>query len=160
MIIVAQPSKDGARARQRSKFVKSFSRRPVMTATQKIDGLVNSWYGYAVFGAALNLWNQGIGLWSLITTAAGFIFSIMLTWFLGNRLKNKSSLWRLILVVGSALMSVVGGIGVAKMGWTFIHTFSLSVLLYAGIAAVHVFMNAKSFRVLTDKSVKAYFNGA
>ena len=29
-----------------------------------------------------------------------------------------------------------------------------------GVAAVSVFMNAKSFRVLTDSSVKAYFNAA
>ena len=131
-----------------------------MTATQKIDGLVNSWYGYAVFGAALRLWQNGIGLMSLITTAGAFIFSILLTWFIGGRLKNKSSLTRFILVVGSALMGVLGTVGVAKMGWTFFQTFSLSVLFYAGITAVSVFMNAKSFRVLTDKSVKAYFNAA
>ena len=131
-----------------------------MTATQKIEGLINSWYGYAVFGAALRLWDKGIGLMSLITTAGAFLFWVFVTWFIGNRLKNKSSITRFILVVGSAIMSALGAVGVAKMGWTFFHTFSLSVLFYAGLAAVSVFMNAKSFRVLTDKSVKAYFNGA
>jgi hypothetical protein len=131
-----------------------------MTATQKIEGLVNSWYGYAAFGAALRLWDNGIGITSLITTAVSFLVTIMVIWFLGNRLKNKSSLWRMVLLVGSGLLSVLGTIGVAKMGWTFFQTFSLSVLFYAGITAVSVFMNAKSFKVLTDKSVKAYFNGA
>ena len=130
------------------------------TASQKIDGLINSWYGYAVFGAALGLWNEGIGLWSLFTTGAGFLFSVLLIWFIGNRLKNKSSLTRFILVVGSGVLGMLGAVGVAKMGWSFIHTFSLSTLFYAGIAAVSVFMNAKSFGVLTDKSVKAYFNAA
>ena len=129
-----------------------------MTATQKIEGLTNSWYGYAVFGAALRLWDNGIGLMSLITTAGAFLFSVLLTWFIGNRLKNKSSLTRFILLAGSGILSVLGSIGVAKMGWTFIHTFSLNVLFYAGITALSVYMNAKSFKVLTDKSVKAYFN--
>ncbi len=131
-----------------------------MTATQKIEGLTNSWYGYAAFLAGLRLWENGIGLWSLFTTAGVFVFWVVLTWFIGNRLKNKSSLTRFILVAGSAVMSVLGTVGVAKMGWQFFQTFSLSVLFYAGLAAVHVFMNARSFRVLTDKSVKAYFNAA
>ena len=129
-----------------------------MTATQKIDGLVNSWYGYAVFGAGLSLWQNGIGLWSLFTTAAGFLFSIMITWFIGNRLRNKSSLTRLILVVGSAILGVLGTVSAAKMGYTFFQTMSLSVLFYAGITAVSVYMNAKSFKVLTDSSVKAYIS--
>lgn len=129
-----------------------------MTATQKIDGLVNSWYGYAVFGAGLRLWQNGIGLMSLITTAGAFLFSIFITWFIGNRLRNKSSLMRLILVVGSAIISVLGTVGVAKMGYTFFQTMSLSVLFYAGLTAVSVYMNAKSFKVLTDSSVKAYIN--
>jgi hypothetical protein len=131
-----------------------------MTATQKIEGLTNSWYGYAVFTAALRLWDKGIGITSLITTAVVFMFWVAITWFIGNRLKNRSSLTRFILVAGSAIVSVLGTVGVAKMGWTFLHTLSLSALFYAGIAAVSVFMNAKSFKVLTDKSVKAYFNGA
>jgi hypothetical protein len=131
-----------------------------MTATQKIEGLTNSWYGYAVFGAAVRLWDSGIGLISLITTTGAFLCSVLLTWFIGNRLKNKSSLTRFILVAGSSVLSVIGTIGVAKLGWTFIHTFSLSVLFHAGITALSVYMNAKSFNVLTDKAVKAYFNAA
>jgi len=129
-----------------------------MTATQKIDGLVNSWYGYAVFGAAVRLWQNGIGLWSLFTTAGAFFLSLLITWFIGNRLRNKSSLMRIVLVVGSAIIGVLGTVGVAKMGWTFFQTMSLSVLFYAGITAISVYMNAKSFKVLTDSSVKAYIN--
>ena len=131
-----------------------------MTATQKIEGLTNSWYGYAVFGAALSLWNNGIGFFSLIGTAASFVFSIFLTWFIGRRLLKRSSLTRLLMVLITAVSSVLGSIGVAKMGWNFFQTFSLSTLVYGALTAVAVYMNVKSFRVLTDTSVKAYFGAA
>ena len=131
-----------------------------MTATQKIEGLTNSWYGYAVFGAALSLWNNGIGFFSLIGTAASFVFSIFLTWFIGRRLLKRSSLTRLLMVLITAVSSVLGSIGVAKMGWNFFQTFSLSTLVYGALTAVAVYMNVKSFRELTDTSVKAYFGAA
>ncbi len=128
------------------------------TARQKIEGLTNSWYGYAVFGALLSLWHGGIGFFSLIGTAFSFLFSIFLTWFIGRRLLAKSTLTRLVLILVTGFSSVMGTVGVAKMGWTFCQTLSLSVLVYAGLLAVSVYMNARSFRVLTDKSVKTYFN--
>ncbi len=127
-----------------------------MTARQKIEGLTNSWYGYAVFGAALALWQNGIGFFSLIGTAASFLFSVFLTWFIGRRLLAKSSLMRVCLVIITSLSSLFGTIGVAKMGWTFVQTGAFSTLVYAGFAAVAVYMNVRSFRVLTDSSVKAY----
>ena len=129
-----------------------------MTATQKIEGLTNSWYGYAVFGALLSLWNNGIGFFSLIGTAGSFLFSIFLTWFIGRRLLAKSSLTQLILLVVTGISSIMGSVTAAKMGWTFIHTWSLSVFLYTALVAIGVYMNARSFKVLTDKSVKAYFS--
>ena len=128
-----------------------------MTATQKIEGLTNSWYGYAVFGALLSLWNNGIGFFSLIGTVGSFLFSVILTWFIGRRLLAKSSLTRMLLIIVTAISSVMGTVGVAKMGLQFFSTWSLSVALYAGLLAVGVYMNARSFKVLTDKSVKAYF---
>jgi hypothetical protein len=128
------------------------------TARQKIEGLTNSWYGYAVFGALLSLWNNGIGFFSLLGTAGSFLFSVFLTWFIGRRLLNKSSLTRVILIVFTSIASLLGTYGAAKMGWTFIQTFSFSALLYTAFLAVHVYMNARSFKVLTDRSVKAYFN--
>jgi hypothetical protein len=127
------------------------------TARQKIEELTNSWYGYAVFGAILSIWNNGIGFFSLIGTALSFAFSVFLTWFIGRRLMAKSTLTRLILVIVTGLSSLFGSLSVAKMGLTFFQTFSLSVLVYALVGAVVVYMNVKSFRVLTDKSVKAYF---
>jgi hypothetical protein len=131
-----------------------------MTARQKIEGLTNSWYGYAVFGAAISVWQNGLGIFSLMGTAAWFVLNIFVVWFIGRRLLHKGSLTRVILVVLTGLFSVLGSIGVAKMGWTFIHTWSFSLALYAAISALGVYMNARSFKVLTDSSVKAYFNSA
>ena len=48
-------------------------------------------------------------------------------------------------------------VGVAQMGLTFFRTFSFTALAYVGVLGVHLYMNARSFRVLTDKSVKLYF---
>ena len=127
------------------------------TARQKIEGLTNSWYGFAVFGALLSLWNGGIGFFSLIGTAASFLFTIFLTWFIGRRLLAKSSLTRLLLIVVTGVVSVMDTVGVAQMGLTFFRTFSFTALAYVGILGVHLYMNARSFRVLTDKSVKLYF---
>lgn len=131
-----------------------------MTARQKIEGLTNSWYGYAVFGALVSLWNNGIGFFSLIGTAMSFFFTILLTWFIGRRLLNKSSLTRVLLICITAVTSIFGAVGTAKMGWTAIQTFSLTAMLYTALLALSVYMNARSFRVLTDNSVKVYFNAA
>lgn len=129
-----------------------------MTARQKIEGLTNSYYGFAVFGAVVSLWNNGIGFFSLLGTAMSFVFSVFLTWFIGRRLLAKSSLMRVVLVIITGVGSVLGSVSVARMGWNFFQTMSLSLLLYTGLAAVGVYMNVKAFRVLTDSSVKAYFH--
>ena len=129
----------------------------MMTARQKIEGLTNSWYGFAVFMSLLSLWRNGIGFFSLLGTAGSFIFSIFLTWFVGRRLLAKSSLMRLFLIVVTGVISVMDTVGVAQMGLTFFRTFSFSALAYVGVLGIHLYMNARSFRVLTDKSVKVYF---
>lgn len=129
-----------------------------MTATQKIDGLINSWYGYYAFGAAVSLWQGGLGLWSIFTSVVGMLFWFVVTWFIGSRLKNKSSLTRAIIIAGSAIFGVVGAWGTAKLGLAAFENLSLTALIYTGLAGISVFMNVKSLRVLTDSSVKTYFN--
>ena len=129
-----------------------------MTARQKIEGLTHSWYGYAVFTAVLSLWNNGIGLISLFLTGVWFLFSIFGVWLIGRRLISKGSLTRALLLCVTGLLSVLGTFATVKMGWTFLHTLSLSVALQAAATAIGVYMFARSFKVLTDSSVKAYFN--
>jgi hypothetical protein len=126
-----------------------------MTAREKLQGLTNSWLGYMVFTAALSLVREGR---SIIGTAIGLLCSLALVWFIGNRLMAKSSLTRFVLLVVSTLTTVFGAFGVARSGWLFLHDFSLSLLLAMFFGAVSVGMHVKSLRVLTDDSVKSYFN--
>jgi hypothetical protein len=128
-----------------------------MTARQKIENLTNSWYGFDVFLAVVALLKNGIGLFSLFTGAVGLLFSFLVTWFLGRRLIAKSSLWRLVMMVFSVVTVVASSIGTAKMAMAFMSDWSLSLLVQIGVGVVTVVMNAKSFRVLTDSSVRAYF---
>jgi hypothetical protein len=128
-----------------------------MTAKEKIEGLTNGWYGLAVLGAIYSLVDNGIGFWSLLSTAASFAFSVALTWFFGRRLLAKSSFWRAVLLIISGIGTVVGGLTTARLGWQFLHEWSLSLLLGTLMVGAGVYMNGRSFRVLTDKTVKAYF---
>jgi hypothetical protein len=128
-----------------------------MTAKEKIEGLTNGWYGLAVVGAIYSLFQNGLGFFSLLWAVPSFLFSIVLTWFLGRRLLAKSSFWRAVLIVISAIGTVLGGLTTASLGWQFLHEWSLSILVGTFFVGAGVYMNARSFRVLTDKTVKAYF---
>ncbi|MBS2013766.1 MAG: hypothetical protein JST00_12815 [Deltaproteobacteria bacterium] len=129
-----------------------------MSAKQKIESLTNSWYGYFFFGALLKLWNGGFGLFNLASTAFTFALACLLAFFLGRRLGNRSSLTRFVLVCISGLFTVLGAVGTARMGWMFFQTWQLGTLLYAAGIALSTYMYGRSFRVLTDASVKAYIN--
>jgi hypothetical protein len=129
-----------------------------MTGKAKIEGLTNAWYGFAVFSAAAAILGNGIGVWSLGKAVVGLLFSWVLTFFLGRSLLKKSSLVRSILIIVSALSSVLGMISAGKDALAFVSSWELSLLgaiVYSGAAA---WMNIRSFRTLTDPSVKAYFN--
>ena len=124
-----------------------------MSAKQKIEELTNAWYGYALFTALMSLFQNGIGIFSLFFTVASAIFSIFVTWFIGRRLLARSSLMRMILIVGSAVFSVLGGLAVFKL---VLGSWSFSTLALLALAIGSVMMNVRSLRTLTDQSVKAY----
>ena len=128
-----------------------------MSAKQKIEGLTNAWYGFELCGGLIALYQNGIGVFSLISTALSTAFGLFLVWFLGRRLLAKSGLWRAILLVLSGFGAVAGTLATGKLAWTFLQTFSFGLLVNAILAGIIVYMNARSFRVLTDKSVRAYF---
>jgi hypothetical protein len=128
-----------------------------MTAKQKIETLTNSWYGYVVFTSAVALLESGLHISSILGTAAGALFNLFLVWYLGRKLLHKSSLTRVVLVILSGITTVLGVIGTAKLGWVFLHEWSLSLLVGIFFGGASVVMNARSFRVLTDSQVKAYF---
>lgn len=128
-----------------------------MSGKAKIESLTNSWYGFAVFSAVCSVFIKGIGFFSIAGAIVGLFFSWILTFFIGRALVRKSSFTRTILVLVSGLLSVLGTVAAVKMTWAFVHSWELSVLMAAAYGAVNTWMNAKSFRTLTDSSVKAYF---
>ncbi len=131
-----------------------------MTATtgrQKIEELTNAWYAFTVVTALVSLFSSGIGVFSVLFTACSTAFSLFLTWFIGKRLLARSSLMRSVLVLISLVASIFGGLAAVRLGWSFLHEWSFAILVNAGLSTGSVAMNFRSFRTLTDPSVKAYF---
>jgi hypothetical protein len=128
-----------------------------MTAKEKIQNLTNAWYGFAVFAGLASFFQNGIGFFSILMALGTTLFSFFVAWFFGRRLLNKSSLTRFFLIIVTALSVIFGTLGAAKLGWAFLHSWELSLLVQATITGASVYMNGRSFRVLTDDSVKAYF---
>lgn len=130
-----------------------------MTARQKIENLTHAWYGYVTLSAIASLLANGIpGLFSIIWSAMGLAISLFFVWFIGRRLLNKGSLTRAILLVVTGLGTLLQTYGVGKMALAFVRTWEFSLLGAAAFLGVSVYMHARSFRVLTDSSVRAYFN--
>jgi hypothetical protein len=129
----------------------------MMTARQKIEELTNAWYGYFLLGAAVRVYDRGLGLFTLAGAALSFALTCAVVWGIGRRLLAKSSLTRFLLVIVTGLFTVLGTFATAKTGWSFFTTWSLTTLVYTGFLASSVYMHARSFRVLTDSSVKSYF---
>lgn len=129
-----------------------------MSGKAKIEGLTNSWYGFAVFSAVCSVLMSGIGILSIALAIGGLLFSWFLTFLIGRALIKKSSLTRFLLLFISGLVAILGTIGTGKAAWSFIQSWQLSVLAYGAYTAVSTWMHARSFRTLMDSSVKAYFN--
>jgi hypothetical protein len=130
-----------------------------MTARQKIENLTHAWYGYLTFTAIASLFSDGIpGPFAIVWKACGLGLTLFCAWFIGRRLLNKGSLTRAILLVVTGLGTLLQGYGVGKMALAFVRTWELSMLGAAVFLGVSVFMHARSFRVLTDSSVRTYFN--
>ena len=129
-----------------------------MNARQKIESLTNSWYGFAVFSAVFYILRNGFGFFSLTRTAFVFFFTLLGMFFIGRRLLAKGHITRFILLLCTAITTVTGALGAGHLVLEFLGDWSFSLLLDAAAAVVAVSMNARSFRTLTDSSVRAYFN--
>jgi len=129
-----------------------------MSGKAKIEGLTNSWYGFAVFSAICSVLMNGIGILSVILAIGGLLFSWFITFLIGRALIKKSSLTRFLLLVISGIVTIVGTIGTGKAALSFVQHWQLSVLAYGAYTAVSTWMHARSFRTLMNGSVKAHFN--
>lgn len=129
-----------------------------MTARQKIEGLTNSWYGFYLASAFFGLLARGIGFFSLLWTLLSLGAAVLFTFFLGRRLLAKSAIWRFLLLIAAVVGGLTGTLGAGKSALAFFNEWSFSLLLEGAAYGITAFMHLRSFSVLTDKSVKAYFN--
>ena len=70
---------------------------------------------------------------------------------------NRSGATRSFLVLFSALFSVLGALATLSGAWGFLQTWTISSLTGTALMAVYTAMNVRSFRVLGETAVKAYF---
>jgi hypothetical protein len=137
-----------------------------MNARQKIERLTNSWYGYALFTAVLSVFSVrasgifslaiGLGM-TLVMNAIALVISIAFITFFGRGLIGKSAGMRRFLVFMSGLFTLLGVLGTLAAGWDFLRDWSIAGLLSIVASAACTVMNARSYNVLTQTSVKAYF---
>ena len=127
-----------------------------MTPRQKIEWLTNSWYGFALVSAIISLLSNGIGFFSIVFGGMGLAFSLFVTWVIGKLLLGRSSITRFVLVIFSGLGMVFYALAAAWSAWTFLGEWSLKYVFGTVLALVAASMNARSWKVLTDKGVKSY----
>ena len=127
-----------------------------MSGKTKIEGLTNSWYGFAVFSAVFSGVTSGFGFFTTAWAIAGMFLSWFLTFLIGRALVRRSSLTRVLFVLVSGVLTLLGMLSAGRSGWSFIQHWELGTLLTAVYSATSMWINAKSFRTLTDSSVKAY----
>jgi hypothetical protein len=154
-LILAASWKRGAR--RTYGFAKGWDDMATMTAEDRIKNLTNAWYGFAVVAGGLGLLLNGIGVFSIASTVVSTMFSLLLTWWLGRCLLRRSSATRIFLLVVSGVMFFMNLLGSGKLVMSFFSEWSFSLLGYAALGLMAVYMNAKSFNTLTDKKVRAYF---
>jgi hypothetical protein len=132
-------------------------RGTAMTARAKIEGLTNAWYGFMLVSSLVSLVSNGLGFFSFAGHAAGLVVGFVLNFLIGRALLGRSSLVRVLLVAVSAVMTVLGSLTVLRLGWAFMQSWSVFFLGAAAWACAGVYMYVRSYRTLTDASVKAYF---
>jgi hypothetical protein len=151
-----------------------------MTASERIEQMTHTWYGFTVFAAAASviqvaLWPFTPGLLfspvrlalAFVGAAFGVVLSIALNLvcaaigllvahLIGRALLARSSLMRLVLLVLSPLFAVFGAISALQLTWAGTSHFSLSTLIGAAVTAIAVTLYVRSFQLLRDPSIKAY----
>lgn len=130
-----------------------------MTARQKIEWLTNSWYGYELVTGALTLLRGSWGPISIFFNLLGLGIGLAITFWLGRSLMNRSSLTRALLAIVSVISIGFGGLFLVFQGWGLWSSVTFAGLFNLGLTLAGLTLNLRSYRVLTDSSVKAYVGG-
>ena len=139
-----------------------------MNAKQKIEGLTRSWYGYSVFAALLSdteparlerpfappsAWEFSIVLNAIVLVVADRVPDLPRTQARepGERDAHPRDLL-------GRLFCVLGTLSTLTAGRGFLHEWSLATVQRIVLRRTSsTMLNARSFRVLTETSVRAYF---
>lgn len=127
-----------------------------MSAKERIEGLTHAWYGFEVFSALVAILQSGLGVFSLVWTAASLTVGLVTSYMLGQRLLNRSSLTRSFLLFTSVCSGLLGVWACYRYGSAFLGQWSFALVLKLALAVGSVMVNVRSFRVLTHADVKSY----
>lgn len=130
-----------------------------MTGRQKIEWLTNSWYGYELVTGVVAILRGGFGLWSLFWNGVGIAFGLLITYWIGKSLLGRSALTRSLLAIVSVISIILGALFLAGQAWFFFASWKVGMLFGIGLTLAGLTLNIRSYRVLTDSSVKAYIGG-
>jgi len=132
-----------------------------MSGKNKIEKLTHAWYGFALFSGLMTVLGGGFGVFSLAISAffafVSTAISFLITFFIGRALLRKSGFLRLVLLALSAVIGVFSLYASFKLVGRFFGDWSLALLVQALLSAVGGYMQLKSFVVLRDREVRAYF---
>ncbi len=130
-----------------------------MSGKQKIQELTNEWYGFTVLSFVVQgvMAFFGAPILSVVTIPLiiGFaVISLAITWGIGHLLIKKSSFTRIVLLVLSPIVAVLGCVSV----WNLVTgPWSIGMVITTFLTVAGVWMQIHSFRTLLDRSVSAYF---
>lgn len=129
-----------------------------MTASDKIQKMTNGWYSMAVVSAVANILIGGVGIFSIVWAVLSTGFMFVVTWWIGKKLMNRSSLMRSVCILLSVLGSILGVLGIFGLGKALFDGASLfDTVIEIAVMGMGVSLNARSFRTLIDSDVKRYF---
>lgn len=128
-----------------------------MTARDKIENLTTAWIGFIIVTGLSTFFVNGLGVLSLLATLGSVAVNVVLAVLIGRALVKRSRGTRVFCLVLNGIGVVFGTLGALKLGWTLLHGWSFALLYMTVLAVAHAAMNARSWRVLRDASVRSYF---
>lgn len=131
-----------------------------MEGKAKLEALTNAWYGYTLFAALVNIVSAffGWGFFAFVGVAIALFvscFMFFLAWAIGKLLIKRSGVTRFIVLLFS-------GLGVFLFGpiaiWRLVSgPWSLSTMASGAVTVCALWMQLRTLKTLTDRSVKSYF---
>jgi ABC-type sulfate transport system permease subunit len=129
-----------------------------MSAREQLQKVTNGWYSIALLGAVANVLMNGLGIFTIVWAVLSTGFMFVITWWIGRKLLNRSSLMRSVCIVLSVLGSVLGVLAIFALGKALFEGASLfDTAIELGLTGMGLSMNFRTFRTLTDANVKSYF---